>query len=923
MLINGLDYAGTGVGYNQTTGKMDKQFAGRYNTANTATITAPNPVDFLLNGNDPTGDGGANESYDAPDFQNPFLAYFDLASNPTKLSAALIKPSFHDPALIAANGESLLTSFRPLKTYHPNFTGSNPNFYTATNTGGLWDVDNDGDGVPDSIWIDPGFPVQVAKDGRLYKRLIAPLILDLDGRVNLNTAGTTESTQGFYASAATGLPLAGSPATPELPRGFGYGPADVNLAKAFNPENTGTANQIMVGASGFEGRYGSGALAGPTAGYTWQWLLKGSDIPPTYAGTYNQPTAYIGGPPDVWGRLVNGIDWNGSQLFGYRDATTPIPDEQKNLPYAINLSRDVGHGRDQTSGSDSSADNPFSVAELERVLRGGDMDASSLPNRLTKLIPEYATTSITAGAKVFTTDSWDTPVTASILTQRLAGTSSGSFQAAQSFTDLLQKSGKTVNAQNLKDWFPPELLSGRKMLLNRPLGNGKDDSTPANGVVDDFAEAGGEAWNLGNTPFSLDASSTRPAWLTGTVQLDLTQAQGNNNQARQKLAQHLYCLMLFVSDANFRYPLYGSVTDTNNELTKRRIAQWAVNVVDYMDGDNIMTPFEYDINPWNGWDSTADGVVEASTAYTSGEKRLVWGCEAPALMFTEAFALHDRRVRDSKNDDHSTRPGDTEGRKRDDNADGDADDADDDKTLDQALIPRGPAFIELRATHAPLQPVASGDLYETTSPGGGQNYARLKLDKLTPNSIPVWRIVVLKTNASNPGNNFSTVAGGMRDTATFMIPQSTGNAGYSPTELLDPALTGGAANVAPATIDRIIVFPKRSQLGSIPDANRTYCHNDDDAMAGGTGTPYPTPQTPNLASPENLLLYGGQYVVLYPQGTKGATNDGRMGYLDGATANYPIGGSVMTKGSPSTQRIQVRTGSTNSFTTGPSGCRSS
>ena len=37
------------------------------------------------------------------------------------------------------------------------------------------------------------------------------------------------------------------------------------------------------------------------------------------------------------------------------------------------------------------------------------------------------------------------------------------------------------------------------------------------------------------------------------------------------------------------------------KLTTRAIAQWAVNCADMRDADAIMTPFEYDENPWDGW----------------------------------------------------------------------------------------------------------------------------------------------------------------------------------------------------------------------------------------------------------------------------------------------------------------------------------
>ena len=76
---------------------------------------------------------------------------------------------------------------------HPNFTGSNPNFNPfwdgVTAGAGQWDVDNDGDGVPDSVWVDLGMPVRATADGRLYKPLFAILCTDLDGRVNVNAHG--------------------------------------------------------------------------------------------------------------------------------------------------------------------------------------------------------------------------------------------------------------------------------------------------------------------------------------------------------------------------------------------------------------------------------------------------------------------------------------------------------------------------------------------------------------------------------------------------------------------------------------------------------------------------------------------------------------------------------------------------------------
>ena len=53
---------------------------------------------------------------------------------------------------------------------HPYFTGSNPNFNPLwdgiTPGQGQWDVDNMGNGKPDSVWVDLGMPVRFTADGQ-------------------------------------------------------------------------------------------------------------------------------------------------------------------------------------------------------------------------------------------------------------------------------------------------------------------------------------------------------------------------------------------------------------------------------------------------------------------------------------------------------------------------------------------------------------------------------------------------------------------------------------------------------------------------------------------------------------------------------------------------------------------------------------
>ncbi|MFT5527862.1 MAG: hypothetical protein ACI9HK_005848, partial [Pirellulaceae bacterium] len=161
--------------------------------------------------------GGPDEPYDLPDFQN-----LHMAAMPDPLNLPII-PSFHRPALLnyhlapllnstAADRDNKILDFfnnvyptismRPVfqaessfinnnaqraLDYMDHFTGKN--YFTDVTT---WDVDNDGDGINDSIWIDLDFPVKKSADGRHFKPVFSFLVLDMDGRLNVNAHGHTE-----------------------------------------------------------------------------------------------------------------------------------------------------------------------------------------------------------------------------------------------------------------------------------------------------------------------------------------------------------------------------------------------------------------------------------------------------------------------------------------------------------------------------------------------------------------------------------------------------------------------------------------------------------------------------------------------------------------------------------------------------------
>jgi large repetitive protein len=139
----------------------------------------------------------ADEDYDAADNENWFLALVTADKQ-------VVIPSFHRPGNIiynplnaTAENDWISTSLqsqskflRPRQQDHPKSGSTFAPLLPDPVTGKIqYDVDNDGDGTPDSVWVDLGYPVQRDPSGKLYKPLFAFMVQGLNGRLPLNTAG--------------------------------------------------------------------------------------------------------------------------------------------------------------------------------------------------------------------------------------------------------------------------------------------------------------------------------------------------------------------------------------------------------------------------------------------------------------------------------------------------------------------------------------------------------------------------------------------------------------------------------------------------------------------------------------------------------------------------------------------------------------
>ena len=137
---------------------------------------------------------GMDEDYDACDLENWFLGI-------QSADGQVVIPSFHRPGiLMAADWLATANQQQRAKILRPRQADNSPLFPPDPSnpdplTGKLtYDIDNDGDGVTDSVWLDLGYPVQ--RDpltNKLYKPLFAFMVLGLNGRLPLNTVGNLQA----------------------------------------------------------------------------------------------------------------------------------------------------------------------------------------------------------------------------------------------------------------------------------------------------------------------------------------------------------------------------------------------------------------------------------------------------------------------------------------------------------------------------------------------------------------------------------------------------------------------------------------------------------------------------------------------------------------------------------------------------------
>ncbi|MEO1996633.1 MAG: hypothetical protein ABGZ17_15300, partial [Planctomycetaceae bacterium] len=158
---------------------------------------------------------------------------------------------------------------------------------------------------------------------------------------------------------------------------------------------------------------------------------------------------------------------------------------------------------------------------------------------------------------------------------------------------------------------------------------------------------------------------------------------------RQKLARDIYVLLYTLGGAEVEliappntikdYTGDNSNRQLYTEERLRQMAQFAVNMVDAMDTDNVVTRFEYDKNLGNGWglddqpwniavdpaatDITTAADVTGNGLYPEdmGDRGVVYGVEAQQLAFSEVLGVRSEEFPATMSDSAATEYDDTNG----------------------------------------------------------------------------------------------------------------------------------------------------------------------------------------------------------------------------------------------------------------------
>ncbi len=545
--------------------------------------------------------GGYNAPYTYPDLNNMFLAAM-------KSDGSVMLPSFHRP----------WTRFDSFEPTNPNWTNAVGKYLTLRprpieHLGFPMPEDLGGDvknliGYPgtlingqyahnDSIWLDLDAPIMKAPDGRKFKPLFAPLITDLDNRVNLNVHGNARGLDQYGRRFHTS--------------NQGWGPWEVNpghLGGAIDPNAVLTPQQ-----------------------QEWANMVTGSSAPLQRGRLgFEGPPVAGNPPPGTFGRVYSPADLDGAnERTGGRSEETRLPGDLPVPPWQCFPNVPGGYGNGSAGElfrhpmlTNAFTSTPpttvfplgthvFPLSNIEALLRYGDTGSPALTSELFRLGPK----------------NFDNPHSPEAIKRRnLVTFHSCDIDrpgAAPFFWTYFALPGSPHYLA-----FPDNAPVPRGAPIPFPPLRGLFFVADLNAEFD-FRGLGGVAasqdWRAIDLAAlrRLDLNRYLPPYpapdSNGIIPISRHMEYRVAARARQIFAEDIFERLWRATGAG--RPTAIALSNPSRQDAFRWLAQLAVNIVDFIDPDDYMTPFQWaqDRRP-NEW---------------------VFGTEMPRLVINEVYVQYD------------------------------------------------------------------------------------------------------------------------------------------------------------------------------------------------------------------------------------------------------------------------------------------
>ncbi|QDT93763.1 hypothetical protein [Gimesia algae] len=298
-------------------------------------------------------------------------------------------------------------------------------------------------------------------------------------------------------------------------------------------------------------------------------------------------------------------------------------------------------------------DDPFGPEEMAHLqLSGTDIVSSGVTSRLASLMPRnFGTTGGTdyERRKRFTTIAWDLkqfskPVSTSGITNQFPPP----YPTNPFRPELLELLGTglpqgTISTPhqtklNLNQLLVLENTGTGRTVSYRPLTSHPGEDSNGNGSLDTGEDLNGNTMldllpaTAINTSWS---SSSLPAYPPTTNEQQEFWARYDRQRMARDIYTLLYSLNCFTSPSSDSFTVANPYPRNYSSDEMLQMAQFAVNLVDSLDPDSVMTRFEYDTNLGDGWGLDDNPFTNTSAEQATGQRKVVWGVEAVELTLSE------------------------------------------------------------------------------------------------------------------------------------------------------------------------------------------------------------------------------------------------------------------------------------------------